>query len=238
MLRELGQHRGVIARLDHHGDVVVVLRRGADHGRAADVDVLDAVGKIGAARDGGFERVEIDHQQIDRPDVVRAHRLGVRGVVAHRQQAAMDRRMQRLDPAVHHLGKSGEIADVEHVEPGIAQGLARAAGRNQLDAVAGQRAGEVDDAGFVGDGNEGARYAAELLGHRLSLLPPARAGEAKMQIVHNGSRGSSSRRRRPVPAVASAADVVCWKVHSTRGVAPAWPRMTSCEVRRGPVPAR
>ncbi len=169
---------------------------------------------------------------------MRAHCFRVRGVAAHRQQAAMDRRMQRLDPAVHHLGKTGEIADVEHVEPGVAQGLARAAGGNQLDAVAGQRAGKVDDAGFVGDGNEGARYAAELLGHRLSLLPPSRAGEAKMQIVHNGSRGSSSRRRRPVLAVARAADVVCWKVHNTRGVAPAWPRMTNCDVRRGPVPAR
>ena len=140
------------------------------------------VGEIGAARDGVLERIEIDHQQIDRPDVVRTHRVGVGGIAAHRQQAAMDRRMQRLDPAVHHFGKSGEIADVEHGEPGVAQGLARAAGRNQLDAVAGQRAGEVDDAGFVGDGNEGARYAAELLGHRLSLLPPSRAGEAKMQM--------------------------------------------------------
>src|SRR5580692_2562521 len=150
----------------------------------------------------------------------------------------MDRRMQRLHSAVHHLRKTGEIADVEHGEPGIAQSLGRAAGGHQLDAVAGQRAGEVDDAGLVGDGNEGTRYAAKLLGHRFSLLPPSRAGEAKMQSVHNGSRGSSSRMRRPVLAVASAADVVCWKVHNTRGMAPAWPRMTSCEVRRGPVPAR
>ena len=151
VLRKLGQHRGVIAGLDDDGDVVVVLCRGADHRRAADVDVFDTVGEIGAARRRGFERIEIDHQKIDRPDVVRPHCFGVRGVVAHRQQAAMDRRMQRLDPAVHHLRESSEIADVEHGEPGVAQNLARAAGGNQLDAVAGQRASEVDDAGLVGN---------------------------------------------------------------------------------------
>ena len=113
--------------------------------------------EIRAARDGVLEGIEIDDQEIDRADAVRAHRLGVLGIVAQREQAAMDRRMQRLDAAVHHFRKAGEIADVEHVEPGIAQRLARAAGRDQLDAVAGERAGEVDHAGFVGNGNEGAR---------------------------------------------------------------------------------
>ena len=54
------------------------------------------------------------------------------------------------------------------LRPGVAQRLARAAGRNELDAVAGERAGEFDDAGFVGDGNEGARGAAQMLGHGLS----------------------------------------------------------------------
>ena len=155
----------------------MVLRRGADHRRAADIDVLDAVVEVGAARDGFLERIEIDHQKIDRADVVRAHRLGVRGVVADAEQAAMHRRMQRLDPAVHHFGKAGEIADVEHLEPGIAQRLAGAAGRNELDAVAGERAGEFDEPGFVGDGNEGARRAAQVFGHGFSSVM-LRAGGA------------------------------------------------------------
>ena len=148
----------------------MVLRGGADHGRAADIDILDAVGEIGAARDGVLERIEIDHQEIDRADAMRAHRLGVLRVVAHRQQSAMHRRMQRLDAAVHHLGKAGEIADVEHGQAGIAQRFARAAGRDQLDAMAGERAGKLDNAGFVGDGNQGARRAAQLLGHRLPVM--------------------------------------------------------------------
>ena len=39
--------------------------------------------------------------------------------------------------------------------------------------VPGQRAGEVDDAGFVGDGNKGACYAAEIVGHDVCLDHPA-----------------------------------------------------------------
>ena len=106
VLGELGEHGGVVGGLDHDRDVGVVLGGGADHRRAADVDVLDAVVESRALRDGRLERIEIDHQQIDRPDAVRVHRGGVLRVVADRQQAAMHLRVQRLDPAVHHLRES------------------------------------------------------------------------------------------------------------------------------------
>ena len=39
------------------------------------------------------------------------------------QQAAVHRGMQRLDPAVHHLGKAGEVR-IAHREPGIGERLA------------------------------------------------------------------------------------------------------------------
>ena len=90
----------------------------------------------------------------------------------------MHRRMQRLDAAVHHFGKSGQFADVDNRQAGIAQRLARAAGRDELDAEAGQRARKVDDAGFIGDGNERARGAAQMFGHAASLLPLPACGEA------------------------------------------------------------
>ena len=91
----------------------------------------------------------------------------------------MNARMQRLDAAVHHFRKSGQFADVEHIQSGIAERHAGAAGRNQLDAEARQCAREVDDPGFVGDGNEGARGAAEMFGHGLSIFPPPLAGEGR-----------------------------------------------------------
>jgi hypothetical protein len=56
---------GVVGRVDHHADVGVVLRRGAHHRRAADVDQLDA--RVAA------ERVEVDHDQVDRLDAVVGH---------------------------------------------------------------------------------------------------------------------------------------------------------------------
>jgi hypothetical protein len=31
------------------------------------------------------------------------------GIVAHREQAAVDLGVQRLDPPVHHLGKAGKL---------------------------------------------------------------------------------------------------------------------------------
>ena len=56
-----------------------------------------------------------------------------------------------------------------HREPGLAQRLARAAGGDELDAVARERAGEFDEPGLVGNGEEGARGAAQMFGHAVLL---------------------------------------------------------------------
>lgn len=49
----------------------MVLGRAAEHGRAADVDVLDGVleGAV-RLRDGGFERVEVHDDEVDELDAV------------------------------------------------------------------------------------------------------------------------------------------------------------------------
>ena len=74
------------------------------------------------------------------------------GIVADREQPAMHLGMQGLDPAVHHLGKSGEFRDVPDLQARVRDRLCGAAGRDQLDIVARQSAGEIDQAGFVGYG--------------------------------------------------------------------------------------
>ena len=78
----------------------------------------------------------------------------MRGIVAHRQDAAVDRRVQRLDAAVHHLGKAGEVGDVAHVMPRFAQRLCGAAGRHQLDAMADERGGKLGEPRLVADGKK------------------------------------------------------------------------------------
>jgi len=61
---------------------------------------------------------------------VRLHRRGVILVGADRQQAAMHLRMQRLDAAVHHLGKTGQLGDIDDLEARVLERLGGAAGRN------------------------------------------------------------------------------------------------------------
>ena len=68
----------------------------------------------------------------------------------------MDLGVKRLHPPVHHLGKAGQIGDVAHLEPGLAQRLGGAAGRDQFDAVPGQRLPELDQPGLVRHGQQSA----------------------------------------------------------------------------------
>ena len=83
------------------------------------------------------------------------------GVVADRQQAAVHQGMQRLDPAIHHFGKAGDVGDVAHRQPGIGQRLTGAAGGDQFHALLRQRAGELDQPGLVGHGQQSAGNAAQ-----------------------------------------------------------------------------
>ena len=149
---EFVEHGLIIRRFDDDRDVVMVLGRGADHRRAPDVDILDAFLETGALIDGRLERIEIDHQQVDRRDAVILHGFRMLGIVADRQQSAMHLRMQRLDPAIHHFRKSGEFRHVPDLQSGGRNRLGGAAGGDEIDAVAGERAGEFDQSGFVGNG--------------------------------------------------------------------------------------
>jgi hypothetical protein len=117
MPAELFQHRGVVVRVDEHGDIGMVLGGRADHGLPADIDILDARGKIRAARGRVLERIEVDDHHIDRTYPVRLQGFSVRGIAANREQPAVHRRMQGLDAAVHHLGEAGQLGNVDDCEP-------------------------------------------------------------------------------------------------------------------------
>ena len=77
----------------------------------------------------------------------------------------MHLRMQGLDPAVHHFRKAGQFRDVLDLQSGGGDRLGGAAGGDEFDAVAGQRAGEFDQSGFVGNGQQSAGDAARMVGH-------------------------------------------------------------------------
>ena len=79
-LAQLLEHRVVALRPDDDGDPVVVLGRGADHRRAADVDVLDRL-RLADARlgDRALERIEVDADEVDRLDPLGGERRHVLG---------------------------------------------------------------------------------------------------------------------------------------------------------------
>ena len=154
----------------------MVLGGAADHRRAADIDVFDAGGVIRAARNGRLERVEIDDEQVDLRDVVRQHRRLVLGIAAHRQQAAVHLGVQRLDPAIHHLGEAGEVGHLGDVEPFGDERFARAAGRDEGDAVRREAAREVDEARLVGDGEQRANDGTGVGGHGEPCLSSGSGG--------------------------------------------------------------
>ena len=85
-------------------------------------------------------------------------------MVAPRQQSGMDRRVEGLHAPVEHLGKAGNLCYLRDRQSGCRECPRRPAGRDQGYATCGQRGGERDNSGFVGNGNERA------LNHRRGLL--------------------------------------------------------------------
>ena len=153
---------GVVGGIDDDGDGLVILRRAAQHRRPADVDLLDRFLEFDSGfRDRRFERIEIHHHEIDRLDPVLARGGFVLLVPAQVEQAAVHFRVQSLHPAVEHLRETGEGGDAANLDPFLPQELRGATGGNDLDSLLGERAGEIDDAGFIGNGNKCAGYFHE-----------------------------------------------------------------------------
>ena len=142
------------------------LAAAAQHGGAADVDVLDGVVQRDVRLgDGLLEGIEVHHDEIDGGDAVLAHHTVVDA--APRQDAAVDTRMQCFHPPVHDLRKAGVRGHFHHFDPGGAQRLVGAAGRQQRDAAADQSFGQLDDPGLVGDAEQRPADVAEMvLSHR------------------------------------------------------------------------
>ena len=153
---EFGQKGGVILGVGDDAGKGLVLGPGPDHGRPADIDVLDAGGVIRTRGHRCLERIEVHHQQVDRIYAMCLHRSHMFRVVAQRQQSAVDRRMQGLDPPVHHFGEARHFSYIPYCQPGIAQRLGGPSCRHKLHSAGGQSLPEVEKSGFVGHGDQGA----------------------------------------------------------------------------------
>ncbi len=77
-------------------------------------------------------------------------------VVAALEEAAVDFRVERFDPAVEQFGCAGVFGNVDDRQAGLAERLGGAAGGEQFDSEVMQFLGERGEAGFVGNGEKGA----------------------------------------------------------------------------------
>src|SRR5712672_1166646 len=87
------------------------------------------------------------------------------GIFAAMQNTAVHLGMQRLHAAIEHFWKAGKVGDVFDCNAGIAQQLGGASGGNQFDAKVGEPAREIDEAGLVGNAENGALYLGGSAGH-------------------------------------------------------------------------
>ena len=91
---QLVDHARVVARIDEHADVRVVLRRRPHHRRATDVDELDTR----FAR----ERVQVHRDESERFDAVRVEISAMRRIVEVGEDATVHLRVQRDDAMAEH----------------------------------------------------------------------------------------------------------------------------------------
>ena len=151
-LIQLAQNVAIARRIDNDQDIAKVLGGGADHARSADVDLLDELLEGDArARRGLFERIQVHDHDVDEADPVRLERGEVVVPIPARKDAAVDTGVERLHASVQHLRKAGDRRDARHGEAGVRQSAGRPAGRDELEAARGERAGEVDEAVLLRD---------------------------------------------------------------------------------------
>ena len=141
----------VVRRIHDHGHRREVLGRCPEHRRPSDVDVLEGVvQRYIRFADGLDEGIQVDRDKVDGLDPVLLQ-FGhlVLGFPA-RQQAPVDDRVQRLDPAIEDFRRTRDLGHLAHVQsPFLSERPVGAAGADQVVASLSQPAPELHHAGLV-----------------------------------------------------------------------------------------
>ena len=106
--------------------------------------------------DGRLERIEVHDDEVDGLNAVIGGLLAMLGEVAAVEEAAMDFRMQGLDPAIEHFREAGEVRNLNHRNAEGGDEFRGAAGGKDLHPVSVETFGKLVESGLVGDRDEGA----------------------------------------------------------------------------------
>ncbi len=134
----------------------MVLGRGPNHRRAADVDLLDRFFEgDGWSGDRLDERIEVAADEVDLAQAVLAQRFDVRRTITSGQDPRVHPRVESLDAPIHHLGKSGQLGHRARVKRGIFERTEGAARREELVAEPLQASREGGEACLVANRQKG-----------------------------------------------------------------------------------
>ena len=159
----------IARRIRNDGDELKVLRCGTNHRGTADIDLLDCLGKCNVRLCHSLhKRIEIDHDEINRCDLQLPQCLLVFRIAAHSENPAVHEGIQGLDAAIHDLGKSRDITDIDNGNPRLTQRLHRPARGDDLNACLLQCPCEFDDTTLIGYADQGTFY--------LHNAPPSAGG--------------------------------------------------------------
>ena len=188
---ERREDRRISVRRRDDRDIGVILGRGADHRRTADVDLLDElVERDARTLRGRRKRIEVHHHELERADRRGAQRVAVLVAPGIREDPGMDAWMQCLDAPVEHLRKPGHTGDVGHGQARVAQCSRRAARRHELEAEPDESGTERDESGLVRDRQQRTSRAGHaLVGDRGIEACAPRPGD------HVDGTGKDHRRR-------------------------------------------
>ena len=117
----------------------IILRRCANHRRAADVDILNRFCKRDIrSRHGCLKRIQIAYHQINGSDTV-CCRLGTLfRIIPLGEEPTVNFRVERLNSAIEQLRKAGVVGDIEGVNAGFTEMSRRAAGGQNFHSTLGE----------------------------------------------------------------------------------------------------
>ena len=113
-------YQSVVGRIGHHRYRLVILCRTTQHARPPDIDIFDRFLRCAVGpRHRLLKRIKIHHNKIDRRNLVLRGLFAMCRQIPSLQKPPVNLGMKRLNPSVHHLGKSCIVAQLHHLDPRV-----------------------------------------------------------------------------------------------------------------------